>query len=69
MDVENVFNRLALNFGFSLLQSAMLYVINRWLLGDMSVRLMPLHELIRAGCNAAVAIPVFYLLDRLRGRE
>jgi rod shape-determining protein MreD len=69
VDVENLVNRIVLNFGFSLLQSGLLYLIARWLLGDATVRLMPVHELIRAVSNTAVAIPLFYMLDRFRVRE
>jgi len=47
----------------------LLYLITRWLLGDPTVRLLPLHELLRAGCNAAVSIPLFFLLDRFKSRE
>src|SRR3984957_6275713 len=39
VDVENLVNRVALNFCFSLLQSGLLYLITRWLLGDPTVRL------------------------------
>jgi rod shape-determining protein MreD len=69
VDVENLVNRVVLNFCFSLLQSALLYLIARWLLGDATVHLMPVHELIRAVSNTAVAIPMFYMLDRFRVRE
>src|ERR1700744_2753151 len=63
VDVENLVNRVALNFCFSLLQSGLLYLITRWLLGDPTVRLFPVHELIRAASNTAIAIPMFYMLD------
>ena len=69
VDVENLVNRIVLNFCFSLLQSGLLYLIARWLLGDATVRLLPVHELIRAVSNTAVAIPLFYMLDRFRVRE
>jgi rod shape-determining protein MreD len=68
-DMDNLLNRFLLNFGFSLLQSGMLYAIGCGLLGDRRFALQPLHELIRATANAAVAIPVFYLLDRFKVRE
>jgi rod shape-determining protein MreD len=68
-DMENVVNRLILNFGFCLLQSGILYAIARWLLGDAGYPLRPVHELVRAAANAVVAIPVFYLLDRFKTRE
>jgi rod shape-determining protein MreD len=67
--VENVVNRIGMNFGFSLLQSGLLYLIAHVLLGDSTVRLLPVHELIRAGCNALLAVPVFFALDRFRIRD
>jgi rod shape-determining protein MreD len=69
VDVDNLFNRVALVFTLSLLQSGMLYVIAHWLLGDATYRLLPVHALISAAANCAVAIPVFYLLDRFRTRD
>ncbi|HEY5382484.1 MAG TPA: rod shape-determining protein MreD [Acidobacteriaceae bacterium] len=69
IDVDNVISRVLLNFGFSLLQSGMLYLISRRLLGDASVHLQPMHELIRAVATTVVAIPIFYMLDRFKIRE
>jgi rod shape-determining protein MreD len=69
VDVENPINRVIAVFTLSILQSGFLYVIAHGLLGDPTYRLAPVHELIRAAANAAVAIPVFYLLDRFRTRE
>lgn len=69
VDVDNVLSRVLMNFGFSLLQSAMLYLITRRLLGDVSVHLQPVHELLRAVANTVVAIPIFMLLDRFKIRE
>jgi rod shape-determining protein MreD len=69
VDVENPLSRVFLAFGFTLLQSGILYVIQRFLLGDHTVRLLLVHELIRAAANTAVAIPLFYMLDRFRVRE
>jgi rod shape-determining protein MreD len=69
VDVENIFNRILFNFVASLLQSAMLYVIRRRLLGITTEHLQPGYELIRAGVNTVVAIPVFMLLDRFRQRD
>lgn len=64
VDVENVGTRVLMNFGFSLLQSVLLYGIERHLLGLAGVRLLWLHEIIRASANTLVAIPLFLLLDR-----
>jgi rod shape-determining protein MreD len=69
VDVDNMVNRVLLNFGFSLLQSVMLYLITRRLLGDTSVHLQPMHELLAAVLTTVVAIPVFLLLDRFKLRE
>lgn len=69
VDVENIINRVLLNFLACLLQSGLLYLISRRLLGDATVQLLPLHELLRAGVNTVVAIPLFFLLDRFKQRE
>ncbi len=66
VDVENVINRVLINFLASLLQSAMLYVIRRRLLGISSEHLQPLYELMRASVNTAAAVPLFMLLDRFK---
>jgi rod shape-determining protein MreD len=69
MDMDNMVNRVLLNFGFSLFQSGLLYIISRRLLADPSVHLQPVHEVICAVVNAVVAVPVFLLLDRFKIRE
>lgn len=69
IDVENIVNRVLMNFIASLMQSGILYLITRRLLGDATVQLRPVYELIRAGVNTAVAIPVFMLLDRFKVLE
>lgn len=66
LDVENILNRVLMNFVASLIQSVILYGITRRLLGDSTVHLRPVYELVRAGVNTAVAIPVFLLLDRFK---
>lgn len=66
VDVENVVSRVLINFVASLLQSAILYVIRRRMLGIGSEHLQPLYELLRAGVNTVLAIPVFALLDRFK---
>jgi rod shape-determining protein MreD len=66
IDVDNLVTRLGMNFGFCLLQSVLLFIIHRFLLGENSYALRWVHELIRAGVNAAVALPMFLLLDRTR---
>lgn len=66
VDVENVINRVLINFLASLLQSAILYFIRRRLLGIGTQHLQPLYELARAGANTVAAIPIFMVLDRFK---
>jgi rod shape-determining protein MreD len=69
IDVDNLGTRALLSFGFSLLQSGLLYLIERRLLGLRAFHLLWLHELLRAVANTVVAVPVFLLLDRWKHQE
>ncbi len=69
VDVEALPTRALMNLGFSLLQSALLFLIHRYLLGDRTFQLLLLHGLLRAAVNTAVAIPIFLLLDRFKRRD
>lgn len=69
VDVENLGTRVLMNFGFSLLQSVLLYGIERHLLGLREFRLEWVHELIRAGANTAIGLPLFLLVDRGKRME
>ncbi len=69
VDVESVTTRAAMAFGFCLLQSVLLYLIERRLLGMHGIQVLWLHELLRAVVNTVVAIPVFYVLDRTKVSE
>ncbi len=69
IDVENLTTRLLMNFVFSLLQSGLLFLIHRFLMGDRSFREHIAYELLKAAVNTALAIPLFLLLDRLKQRE
>ena len=69
IDVENLTTRLLINFAFSLLNSILLFLIDRRLLGLPDFHILWMHELIRAAINAAVAIPIFLLLDYTKRRE
>jgi rod shape-determining protein MreD len=69
VDVENFLTRILMNFGFTLLQSGLLYLIDRVLLGVQGGHILWVHELIRAGLNTAVAIPIFLILDRFKLRD
>ncbi|MGD0796391.1 MAG: rod shape-determining protein MreD [Acidobacteriaceae bacterium] len=68
IDVENTATRALMTFAFSLLQSGLLYLIERRLLGIRAFHLMWLHELLRAAVNTAVALPVFFALDHWKKR-
>jgi rod shape-determining protein MreD len=69
VDVDNLTTRILMNFGFSLLQSAVLFLIERYLLGIAGYKLLWLHELYRALFNTLVALPIFMFLDRTKRRD
>jgi rod shape-determining protein MreD len=69
IDVENLSTRLLINFAFSILNSALLFLINRRLLGLPGFHILWVHELNRAAINAVVALPIFFLLDYTKRRE
>ena len=69
VDVEALTTRLLMNFIFCLLQSVILYLIDSRLLGLAGQQVLWKHELVRAGVNTAVAIPVFFLLDLTKRTE
>jgi rod shape-determining protein MreD len=69
IDVENIFTRGALSFCFSIIQSVLLFGIERRMLGHTGFRLLWVHELIKAVVNTVVAIPLFLLLDRWKQQE
>ena len=68
VDVDALPTRVVMNFGFCLLQSLMLVGIYQWLLQDANVHTSWLHELLRAGVNTVVGIPLFFLLDYAKQR-
>ena len=69
IDVENTGTRAVLTFGFSFVQSVLLYLIERRLLGVRAFHVLWLHELIRAVVNTAVGVPIYLLLDRFKYQE
>lgn len=69
VDVENFLTRVLMNFGFCILQSILLFFINRILLGRPEYHLLWFHELLRAGVNTLVALPLFLSLDHVKQRE
>jgi rod shape-determining protein MreD len=70
VDVEALGTRALMSFVFCLLQSGLLYLIRRNLLGlSQGDHLFWLHELVRAGINVVVSVPLFMLLDRAKRRD
>jgi rod shape-determining protein MreD len=69
IDVENLTTRVLINFGFFLINSVLLFLINRRLLGVSNFHIQWGHELIRAAINTVVALPIFFLLDNAKRRE
>ena len=69
VDVDNMTTRVVMNFGFSLLNSLILFLINRRLLGQAEIHLQWVPELVRAAANTVVALPIFLLLDYTKRPE
>ena len=69
VDVESPLTRIVITFGFSIINSVLLFLIDRRLLGLIDFHLLWGHELIRACANTAIAIPIFFLLDRAKRRD
>jgi rod shape-determining protein MreD len=69
IDVENMATRALLTFGFSLLQSALLFLIEHWLLGIGDFQVRWIHALIWGCINTLVAVPLFLVMDRGKIRE
>jgi rod shape-determining protein MreD len=63
VDVDSLTTRIVMNFAFSILNSVILFLIGRRLLGVAEIHLQWIPELLRALANTIVAIPVFLLLD------
>jgi rod shape-determining protein MreD len=66
IDVENNATRTLLTFGFTLVQSLLIYLIERRLLGVLGFHMLWGHELLRAVVNTLIALPIYLLLDRTR---
>jgi len=69
IDVDNVSTRFAMNFVFYLLNRALLFLVNRRLLGIPDFHPQWGHEVLYALINAAIAVPIFFLLDRTKRQE
>jgi rod shape-determining protein MreD len=63
VDVDSLTTRVVMNFGFSFLNSVILFLIGRRLLGQTGIHMQWVQELLRALANTVIAIPVFLLLD------
>jgi rod shape-determining protein MreD len=68
VDTENHGTRLMLTFAFTLVQTAVLYLLQRHMLGQ-PVAWHWVHELIKSAINALVGVVLFSLLDQTRRRE
>jgi rod shape-determining protein MreD len=68
VEVDNHVIRLLMNFGLSLLSSAIYLFVTRFLLG-LSLEWSWLTELFRAIGNSLIALVLFPLLDRLQMRD
>jgi rod shape-determining protein MreD len=66
IDVDSNATRALLTFGFSLLQSVLIYLIERRLLGLTDFHMLWMHELVRALVNTAVAMPIYLALAHTR---
>jgi rod shape-determining protein MreD len=68
VEVENLAIRFMLNFGLSLLSSAIYLFVTRFMLG-LTLEWSWLTELFRAIGNSLIALVLFPLLDRLQVRD
>jgi rod shape-determining protein MreD len=69
VDVDSVPTRAVMSFSFFLLQSLLLYLIQRRLLDMHGFQVLWPHELLRAVVNTVAAIPIFLLLDNTKVQE
>jgi rod shape-determining protein MreD len=69
VDVDNLTTRVVMNFAFSMLNSMLLFLIGRRLLGQAQLHMEWIQELLRALANTVIAIPVFLLLDTTKRTE
>ncbi|HZY62976.1 MAG TPA: rod shape-determining protein MreD [Edaphobacter sp.] len=63
VDVESPLTRIVITFVFSIINSVLLFLIDRRLLGLPGYHLLWTHELLRACANTVIALPVYFLLD------
>lgn len=69
VDVESPLTRIVITFIFSGINSILLFLIDRRLLGLPGYHLLWTHELLRAFANTIVALPIYFLLDHARREE
>ena len=69
LDVENPITRALLSFLFTLLQSGLIFLIERRLLGHTGFRLLWVHELLRALFNTILGLLVYAFLDRWKRKD
>lgn len=69
VDVEALTTRVVMSFAFFLVNSFLLFLINRRLLGLTDFHIQWVHELVRAGVNTALALPIFLVLDNSKRTE
>lgn len=69
VDVESPLTRIVITFSFSLINSLLLFLIDRRLLGLPAYHLLWGHELLRACVNTVIALPIFFLLDHAKRRD
>jgi rod shape-determining protein MreD len=69
VDADNPVNQFLMNFGASIFQSGLEFLILRYLLADHTHHVSPLHELLRALGNAVVALPLWAVLNRFKHRD
>ena len=67
-EVENSGVRLVLAFFFFFFHQFFFWVLQRALLGQL-VSFAPLDTLVKAALNAAVAVPLYHVLDKLKVTE
>ena len=67
-EVENSWVRLVLAFFFFFFHQFFYWVLRRALLGEL-ISFVPLQTIVLAALNAAVAVPLFHVLDKLRITE
>jgi rod shape-determining protein MreD len=67
-DVDNAMVRLVLAFFFFFFHQFFYWVLSRALMGE-ALDFDPQQTLVTAILNAAVAVPLYHILDKLKGTE